>query len=94
MSPGELELVEALKFQGPEAKLKQFVGIHFHIGELTIDADAASSILKGPAKMCTVAKSRKSQRSTKSNDDKMRSGAFAKGLLEGCLAGISLFCGH
>jgi hypothetical protein len=93
ISPGELQLVEALKFRGPAAKLKQFVGMHFHIGELTIDADAASSILRGPAKTCGATKIRKPKRSEKIEQPDMRSDAFATGVLAGCWAGIALLCG-
>jgi hypothetical protein len=93
ISPGELQLVEALKFRGPAAKLKQFVGMHFHIGELTIDADAASSILRGPAKTCGATKVRKPRRSDKIEQANIRSDSFATGLLAGCWAGIALLCG-
>jgi hypothetical protein len=93
MLPSDLQLVEALKFSGPANKLKQFVGMHFHIGELTIDADAASSILRGPEKKCGTAKTRKRRRSGTQNDSDMRSGAFAAGVLDTCWAGIALLCG-
>jgi hypothetical protein len=93
IAPGELQLVEALKFRGPAAKLKQFVGMHFHIGELTIDADAASSILRGPAKTDGAVKTRKPRRSGTYNQTNMRSDAFATGVLAGCWAGLALLCG-
>jgi len=96
MSPGDLQMVEALKFRGSAAKLKQYVGMQFHIGELTIDADAASSILRGPAKMCGDAKSRKPRRSVTHGDSEMRSEAFATGVLNGCgcWAGIAWLSGY
>lgn len=94
MLPSDLQLVEALKFSGPADKLKQFVGIHFHIGELTIDADAASSILRGPEKKCGAARPRKQRRYGTQNDSNMRSGAFAAGVLDTCWAGIALLCGN
>jgi hypothetical protein len=48
VSSSDLLELQALKYRCPVAKLQQFVGTHFHIAELTIDADAASHITRGP----------------------------------------------
>jgi hypothetical protein len=45
----DLQALEALKFRCPLVKLQPFVGTHFHVGELAIDADAISSVC-GPTR--------------------------------------------
>lgn len=53
MSTFDLQ-VEALKFRCSVQTLSELIGTHLHIGELTIDADAASTVLKGPLRSCKI----------------------------------------
>jgi hypothetical protein len=41
-SGGDLPAVSALMFKGPKEALQQMIGVHFHIGELVIDAEVES----------------------------------------------------
>jgi hypothetical protein len=86
VSSSDLLALQALKYQCPAAKLEEFVGTHFHIGELTIDADAASSILHPPRKPSRAQKSKSAQK------DELQSEKFAAGMWTVCMAGIAKIC--
>jgi hypothetical protein len=44
----DVQGLKALRYPCSAEKLEAFVDIYFHIGELTMDSDAVSGILKGP----------------------------------------------
>jgi hypothetical protein len=102
-SNSDIQALQALKYRCPASKLTAFLGIHFHIGELTIDADAASKILQGPCKRYSSSgrdgkiahDGRPARRSTSkgsSTHKRLKSENFAKQVWSQCIAGIAVLC--
>jgi hypothetical protein len=77
-----LRTVKAFKFQCATVKLQEFIGTNFHLGELTIDADAASPVL---------ASSEKKRNSRKRCNDRKqcdRSAAMFRDVHSTCFDGV------
>jgi hypothetical protein len=85
-----LRTVKAFKFQCSIAKLQELIGTTFHIGELTIDADAASSILSGPTNKSAKVASRRSSDERKQCSSKLRSAAMFQDMQSTCSDGVTM----
>jgi hypothetical protein len=85
-SSTDLQSLQALKYRCPAARLREFSGTHFHIGELTVDADAASSILGQQAKEKKSPKGTSSKKASARNN--LQSENFVAGVWALCFDGI------
>mmetsp|Transcript_47335 Transcript_47335/g.75626 ORF Transcript_47335/g.75626 Transcript_47335/m.75626 type:complete len:401 (-) Transcript_47335:120-1322(-) len=81
--------VKAFKFQCSPVKLQEFIGAIFHIGELTIDADAASKILANTRKNKNAAGKKRCTDGGQGNSH-LRSAAMFKDVNSTCLGGVAV----